>query len=202
MSYNRVESRKLGEVCECYDGVHQTPKYTKQGVPFVSVENIKNIYATNKFISEEAFDKYKTKPQKGDLFMTRIGDIGTCALVANDDKLAYYVTLALLRPNKKFVRSKYLRYFIESVHGKKELEKRTLHTANPIKINLGEIPKSKILVPPLAVQDHVVAILDKFDELVQNTIKGLPKEIELRQKQYEHYREKLLSFKREDEGQA
>ena len=60
----------------------------------------------------------------------------------------------------------------------------------------------KIPVPPIAVQDHVVAILDKFDELVQNTIKGLPKEIELRQKQYEHYREKLLSFKREDEGQA
>ena len=54
----------------------------------------------------------------------------------------------------------------------------------------------KILVPPIAVQEHVVSILDKFDDLVQNTLKGIPKEIELRQEQCKYYREKLLSFKR------
>ena len=39
-------------------------------------------------------------------------------------------------------------------------------------------------------------VLDKFDNIVNNISKGLPKEIELRQKQYEYYREKLLSFER------
>ena len=54
----------------------------------------------------------------------------------------------------------------------------------------------KIPVPPIKVQEHIVSILDKFDTLVNDISKGLPKEIELRQKQYEYYREKLLSFNR------
>lgn len=54
----------------------------------------------------------------------------------------------------------------------------------------------KIPVPPIKVQEHIVSILDKFDAIVNNISKGLPKEIELRQKQYEYYREKLLSFNR------
>ncbi len=52
----------------------------------------------------------------------------------------------------------------------------------------------KIPVPPIKVQEHIVSILDKFDTLVNDISQGLPKEIELRQKQYVHYREKLLSF--------
>ena len=54
----------------------------------------------------------------------------------------------------------------------------------------------KIPVPPIKVQEHIVSILDKFDTLVNDISKGLPKEIELRQKQYEYYREKLLSFEK------
>ena len=191
-----IDWKNLGEICECYDGTHQTPKYTNHGVPFVSVQNIKNIYGTDKFISMEAFNEYRIKPQKDDLFMTRIGDIGTCALVENDEDLAYYVTLTLLRPNQNIVLSKFLKYLIESKHGKKELDKRILHMANPIKINLGEIPKLKFLIPPMIVQKYIVSILDKFDALINDISKGMPKEIELRQKQYEYYREKLLNFKK------
>lgn len=54
----------------------------------------------------------------------------------------------------------------------------------------------KIPVPPIKVQEHIVSILDKFDTLVNDISQGLPKEIELRQKQYEYYRKKLLSFNR------
>ena len=54
----------------------------------------------------------------------------------------------------------------------------------------------KIPVPSIPVQEHIVSILDKFDSIVNDISKGLPKEIELRQKQYEYYREKLLSFDR------
>ncbi|MDO5015337.1 MAG: restriction endonuclease subunit S [Clostridia bacterium] len=191
------EWKSLGEFCKCYDGTHQTPKYTNGGIPFVSVQNIKNIYGTDKFISIEAFNEYKIKPRKDDLFMTRIGDIGTCALVENNENLAYYVTLTLLRPNQNVVLSKFLKYLIESKHGKKELDKRTLHMANPIKINLGEIPKLRFFVPPIIVQEYIVAILDRFDALINDVSKGIPKEIELRQKQYEYYREKVLHFERE-----
>ena len=52
----------------------------------------------------------------------------------------------------------------------------------------------KIPVPPLEEQARIVAILDKFDALTNSISEGLPREIELRQKQYEHYRNLLLSF--------
>lgn len=59
-----------------------------------------------------------------------------------------------------------------------------------------KIMEYKIPLPPLPVQEYIVSILDKFDILVNDLSQGLPKEIELRQKQYEYYREKLLNFEK------
>lgn len=57
------------------------------------------------------------------------------------------------------------------------------------------LAKIKIPIPPLSEQQHIVSILDKFDTLTSSISEGLPKEIELRRKQYEYYREQLLSFR-------
>jgi type I restriction enzyme S subunit len=57
------------------------------------------------------------------------------------------------------------------------------------------ISKAKIPVPPLEEQERIVAILDRFDALCNDLTSGIPAEIEARQKQYEYYRDKLLSFK-------
>ena len=57
--------------------------------------------------------------------------------------------------------------------------------------------KFKIPVPPIEEQDRIVSILDKFDALTSSITEGLPREIELRQKQYEYYRNMLLSFPKE-----
>jgi len=54
--------------------------------------------------------------------------------------------------------------------------------------------KFLIPIPPLEEQERIVSILDKFDTLTTSLTEGLPKEIELRQKQYEYYRNMLLSF--------
>ena len=59
-----------------------------------------------------------------------------------------------------------------------------------------KIMEYKIPLPPLPVQEYIVSILDKFDALVNDLSQGLPREIELRQKQYEYYREKLLDFEK------
>ena len=56
------------------------------------------------------------------------------------------------------------------------------------------VKKFKIPVPSLQTQQKVDEILDKFDTLVNSITDGLPREIELRRKQYEYYREKLLNF--------
>ncbi|MCG8890582.1 restriction endonuclease subunit S, partial [Tenacibaculum finnmarkense] len=54
--------------------------------------------------------------------------------------------------------------------------------------------KTKIQIPSLKEQERIVNILDKFDTLTTSISEGLPKEIDQRKKQYEYYREKLLSF--------
>ena len=54
--------------------------------------------------------------------------------------------------------------------------------------------KIKIPIPPLKIQEEIVQILDNFDRVCNDLNIGLPKEIELRQKQYEYWREQLLNF--------
>ena len=194
-SIKGVKQVPLSELAQIYDGTHQTPKYTSEGVPFASVENIKSIYGTKKYISRNDFQKnYKIRPQIGDLFMTRIGVIGACAIVDRDDDLAYYVTLTLIRPNKKQILSHFLRHFIESDTGKRELQKRTLVNAVPIKINLGDIGKIIISVPNIHEQERIASILDKFETLTNDISIGLPAELKARRQQYEYYRGKLLTF--------
>ena len=62
-------------------------------------------------------------------------------------------------------------------------------------LNLQDIKQIQIPIPPLEVQNKIVEILDKFSALVNDISDGIPKEIELRRKQYEYYRNKLLTFK-------
>jgi len=49
------QESKLADICKVYDGTHQTPKYTMKGIRFVSVEDISNLYQSEKFISKEAY---------------------------------------------------------------------------------------------------------------------------------------------------
>ena len=57
------------------------------------------------------------------------------------------------------------------------------------------ISKTRIIVPSIEEQTRIISILDRFDALCNDLASGLPAEIEARQKQYEYYRDKLLSFK-------
>lgn len=186
---------KLNEIAQIYDGTHQTPKYTNNGVSFISVENISDIYNSKKYISVEDYNKYKIKPKINDIFMTRIGNIGKCSIYNKEKDLAYYVSLALIKPNIEIVNSYYLKFLIESIIGIKELRKRTLVNAVPIKINKDDIGKIELPIPSLKEQERIVNILIRFDKLCNDITDGLPAEIEARQKQYEYYRDKLLTFK-------
>ena len=191
----KIEYIKLSDIAEIYDGTHQTPNYTEEGISFISVENINDIYGSKKYISKNDYDKYKIKPKINDIFMTRIGTIGKCALYEKEVDLAYYVSLALIRIKTHKVIPKYLKYVIESSIGQNELKKRTLLHAVPIKINKDEIGKIVLPIPDIDIQENIVKILDIFDRITNDISEGLPAEIEVRKKQYEYYRNKLLSFK-------
>lgn len=138
------EQRKLGELVGIYDGVHQTPDYQDSGIMFLSVENIVTL-KSEKYIAEEAFERdYKVYPEKGDILMTRIGDVGTTNVVETAEKVAFYVSLALLKPNG--IDSYFLSNAMKTNAFQKGLRERTLVTAIPQKINKDEIGKIDIFI--------------------------------------------------------
>ena len=155
---------KLEEIADIYDGTHHTPKYLSKGIKFVSVENIDNIYFTDKYISDDAYKNFKVKPEINDIFMTRIGTIGKCAIITKKEQLAYYVSLALLKIHSCKIISIYLKYLLESDFGIDELNKKTLTYATPIKINKNDIGKINIILAPIELQNKFAQIIKLIDK--------------------------------------
>lgn len=159
------EADVLGELTDVYDGTHQTPHYTDNGIMFLSVENIKTL-KSEKYISEEAFKKeFKISPQKGDVLMTRIGDIGTANVVESNEPKAYYVSLALLKFKK--LNPYFLKESISSDSVAKSIFHKTLHIAFPKKINKNEIAKVVIPYPKIGEeQSRIGSWFQHLDQLI------------------------------------
>lgn len=154
----------------------------------------------NAFISRDVFEAYKNKysfPKKGDILISASGTIGRTVIY--DGEPAYFQdsNIVWLENNESIVTNKYLWHFYK-------IAKWAVSEGGTIdRLYNDNIRKTKIIVPypsdsskSLAEQNRVVAILDKFDALTSSISEGLPREIELRQKQYEYYRELLFSFPR------
>lgn len=158
------EQRELAELCNVYDGTHQTPRYTNSGVMFVSVENIKTL-KSDKYISEDDFkNEFKTFPEFGDILLTRIGDVGSANIILDNIKRAYYVSLALLKP--KGVNSLFLLALLSSDSVQSEIWKRTLHIAFPKKINKNEISKVIVSKPSILEQKKIGELIYALDQII------------------------------------
>ncbi|EOB0569173.1 restriction endonuclease subunit S [Staphylococcus epidermidis] len=178
---------KLSDVVNVYDGTHQTPKYTNEGIKFLSVENIKTLNS-NKYISKEDFIKeFKIHPEYGDILMTRIGDIGTPNIVNLKEPLAYYVSLALLKPIN--INSYFLNSLILSPTVQNELWRKTLHIAFPKKINKNEIAKVLINYPTFNEQEKIGYFFSKLDHQIELE----EKKLELLEQQKKGYMQKIFS---------
>ncbi|HDZ8320232.1 TPA: restriction endonuclease subunit S [Enterobacter kobei] len=104
-----------------------------------------------------------------------------------------------VHPNLKIVKPKFLYYVLqnkqEHIHAMKK-------GAGVPHVRVKEFESYDVPIPPLAEQVRIVTILDKFDTLTNSITEGLPREIELRQKQYEYYRDMLLSFPKQEVAEA
>ena len=186
----------LEDVSDVRDGTHDSPKKQTHGKFLITSKNIKNgsvIYDNAYYISEDDYSNInkRSKVDIDDLLFTMIGTIGEIAHIKEQPDFAIK-NVGLIKNNGKML-SRYLFYYLNSTFIKSYIEQNK-SKGSQVFISLGNLRKMKIPVPPIKVQGHIVEILDKFDTLVNDISKGLPKEIELRQKQYEYYREKLLSF--------
>lgn len=111
---------RLGEIINYItDGAHKTPKYTRSGVPFVSVKDMSSgvlDLSDTKFISIEEHEELikRCYPQKGDILLSKVGTTGVPALVDTDEEFSLFVSVALLKINKKYLSNLFLQYLLES----------------------------------------------------------------------------------------
>ena len=144
----------------------------------------------NAFISQEVFDEYRKKfsfPKKGDVLLSASGTIGRRVIYNGEPAYFQDSNIIWIDNDESKVSNKFLYYLYAIIEWKTEGGTiQRLYNDN--------LKKIKIPVPPLAEQERIVAILDKFDALVNDISIGLPAELNARRKQYEYYRGKLLTF--------
>ena len=131
----------------------------------------------------------------GDVLFSGTGTIGETAVIT---KCPYNWNIKegvySIKPNQSIILPKFLRYLLTTDKIKQEYMKKV--AGGTVKsIPMGELKKMKIPVPSIETQTKIVDVLDRFDALCNDLTSGLPAEIEARQKQYEYYRDKLLTFK-------
>ena len=198
---NEVEWKTLGEVAiKIYSG--GTPKtgeseYWEKGtIPWMSSGevNLGTIYQTEKFITEEGLANSSAKFVPVDSLVIALAGQGkTRGKVARIKiKLTTNQSLAALTFESNKVCSDYVYHYMVTQYEK--LRQISSGSGTRGGLNLQMISNFPIPLPPLSEQQRIATILDKFDILVNSISEGLPKEIALRRKQYEYYRERLLSF--------
>ena len=187
--YVRIPLGDVGSICMC-KRILKSQTNTASGVPFYKIGTFGK--EADAYISQETFDEYRSRynfPKKGDVLISAAGTIGRT--VVYDGKPAYFQdsNIVWIDNDESIVLNSYLRYCYE-LKPWKASEGGTIP-----RLYNDNIAKAVIAVPPIEEQKRIVSILDRFDAICNDLTSGLPAEIEARRKQYEYYRDKLLSFK-------
>ena len=148
-----------------------------------------------KYIDESDFSKLnRSKLYINDMLFTYVGTVGSVALIPENDKYYLAPNVARIRFLDRRINPRFMFHYFQSDEFEKKQINRYLGSSSMKNLTMENIRKFQIPLPPLEEQQRIATILDKFDTLVNSISEGLPKEISLRRKQYEYYREKLLSF--------
>ena len=175
-----------------------TPYFTdsEHGIRYLEGTNIHDgMISDNEvlYVSKEFHQKHiRNELKKDDILMVQSGHVGECAVVGEKYAGANCHALIIMS-NAGNCNSRFIAYYLRSSEGKAKLKKIT--TGGTIKhILASSMKKFMIPIPPLDVQNRIVNVLDNFEKICSDLNIGLPAEIEARQKQYEYYRDKLLTF--------
>ena len=161
---------RLGDVADkITDGTHKTPRYVSAGVKFISAKNVydgKLDFGNCKYISDEEHKELfkRCNPEKNDLLLSKSGSIGTVVLNIYDFEFSLFESLALIKLNQNALSSIYFKYAIQYLC--------SFLTGNEIKgvavkhLPIESIKNLLIPLPPLAVQNAIVAKLEQVLPLV------------------------------------
>lgn len=203
LNFNHVQYKEvalLELLCQSItDGPHETPVFVDSGIPFISAEAIHDtridFSKIRGFISSEYNEQCnkKYKPQINDVFMVKSGSTtGKVAMVTDSREFNIWSPIAAMRTNTSLL-PRYLFYILQTKDIQNQVVKYASNGSQP-NLSMRKLEQFKIKVPPIEVQERIVKVLDNFDAICSDLGIGLPAEIEKRQKQYEYYRDKLLTF--------
>lgn len=150
------------------DGTHHTPTYISSGVPFISVKDIDGTtisFDNCKYISQEDHIAINARcnPELGDILLCRIGTLGRPTIVDTEVPFSLFVSVGLLKLPKKTELSRYFHCVLSSPLMYRQYDQIKAGGSHTNKLNLGDIPRLLVPVPPLAEQHRIVA---KVDELM------------------------------------
>ena len=132
--------------------------------------------------------------EKGDVVIVGAGendiDIGVGVVWEGNDSVAVHDACYIFKHN---MNPRYISHYLRTINYHLQI-KKYVNRGKICSISAEGIAKAVIPIPSLAEQERIASILDRFDALCHDIREGLPAEIDLRQKQYEHYRDKLLTF--------
>ena len=196
---NNVIWLTLGEVFETRNGY--TPSkanaaFWENGtIPWFRMEDIRAnggvLKDSIQHITPQAI-KGKGLFTAGSIIMATTATIGEHALITVDALANQQFTNFRVRnsiADKLLAKFIYYYYFVID-----KWCKQNVNVSSFPSVEIERLKKQPFPIPPLAEQQRIVSILDKFEALTTSISEGLPKEIELRRKQYEYYRNQLLSF--------
>jgi len=155
------------------DGLHKTPEYVADGVPFISTTNLKpfskdfNFNSYEKYISLKSYKELfkNNKPQKGDVLISKCGTIGVSQLIRTNMDFGIFVGLALVTLNKN-VLGEYFEYYLHSPYAKTEMNDLCTGTTRKT-LALQAFKKLKVPVPTLSEQKEIIKILDTVFEKIE-----------------------------------
>ena len=197
----QVEWKTLGEVAELVRGNGLSKKdFSEFGVPAIHYGQIYTYYGneteeTLSFVSPTIAKKLQ-KVYPGNIVITNtsenVEDVCKAVLYSGNVEAVTGGHATIIRP-KDYILPKYLVYFTLTLDFFTQ-KKRLAKGAKVIDVSAKDLAKIVLPLPPLSEQRRIVDILDRFDALTNSISEGLPREIALRHKQYEYYRDALLNF--------
>ena len=196
-----VEWKMLGEVGEFVRGNGlQKKDFVESGVGCIHYGQIYTHYGTSTsetktFVSHELAKKLK-KASKNDLIIAGVSEnvVDVCKSVVwlGDEDICISGDSFIFKHKQN---PTYIAYLLQTSRFL-EFKKRNAQGAKVTRLKSGSLPKYSIPVPSLDIQEKIANILGKMDSLVNDIYVGLPAEIKARNKQYEYYKYRLLTFKK------
>lgn len=193
-----VEWKKMSEICLsiCSGGTPLTskPEYYDGDIPWLRTQEVDycEINSTLRNITQLGLDNSSAKMIPSNCVIVAMYGATAAKVAINKIPLCTNQACCNLQIDESKAKVRYVyQWLCKQYDVLKALGEGSQHNINAKKVKDFAIP-----IPPLAEQERIVSVLDRFESLTTSLTAGLPAEIAARRQQYEHYRDKLLTFKR------